>query len=328
MKTVQTEETEYATLNHCNGCSLCLLVCPIWQQTRDIRLTPHGIAKATQYGATPEQLEDFIRLCPLCGACEPICPQNIDLTDIILEMRGQLPQKENGLEQCIQTWTEAETIRPAKMVVSASTVFLAGKTLREQKKALSRILSLLRDHAALAEDDGWDIAIALESGMKIPVQRLERFLSPLYNVKKLVISDGIFYHTLRHWLPNVEIISLGKLLSSLKAIREKIEKTDFYVIESRTYHADYENLVKYYNQLALEQHCQLNLDLQRIAIPTTGMSVQRKFDLKVLDYQRQVEWLLRERDCSRIVTENWEDKEILEQFTDKPVLHLSELAYA
>jgi len=326
MKTVQVEEIQNSILNHCNGCSLCLLVCPIWQQTQDIRLTPHGFAKAIQQDASPEQLSNFISLCVLCSACEPICPQQIELVDIILEIRGKLIQKDSIVEQNVQKWMETEAIRPARMVVSASTVFLAGKTLRVQEKPLSRILSLLRDHAALAEDDGWDIAIALELGMKIPVHRLDRFLSPLYNVKKLVISDGIFYHTLHYWLPNIEIISLGRLLSSLKTIRKRIKKTDFYVIETRTYHADYENLVKYYHQLALEQHCQLNIDLQRVAMPTIGMSVQRKFDLKVLDYQRQIDWLLHERKYSRIITESWEDKEIFEQFTDKPVLHLSELA--
>ena len=35
----------------CSGCSLCLLACPVWRQTRDIRLTPHGRAKALQHGA-------------------------------------------------------------------------------------------------------------------------------------------------------------------------------------------------------------------------------------------------------------------------------------
>jgi ferredoxin len=36
----------------CSGCSLCLLVCPVWRATRDIRLTPHGRAKALQHGAS------------------------------------------------------------------------------------------------------------------------------------------------------------------------------------------------------------------------------------------------------------------------------------
>jgi formate hydrogenlyase subunit 6/NADH:ubiquinone oxidoreductase subunit I len=326
MKTIKN--TQSTNLNNCNGCNLCLLVCPIWQHTHDVRLTPHGVAKSVQNGAKPEQLKNFIRLCPMCGACEPICPQRIDLTNSILHLREEWTERDKTLEQNIHTWMQEESIRPPKLRATAATLLLTSKILREQSKVLSQIMSLLRDHAALAEDDGWDIAIALELGMKIPVQRLERFLSPLHSVKKLIVSDGIFYKFLRRWLPSVEIIGLGKILSSLKEVRKRIEKTDLYIIESRTYHADYENIVNYYTHLAIERQCQFNVDLQRIAIPTMGMNVQRQFNLAGFDYQKQIDWLLQGRDFSRILTESWEDKEILMQFTEKPVLHLSELAFS
>ena len=43
------DNADYAA---CSGCSLCLLVCPVWRRRRDdLRLTPHGRAKALQHGA-------------------------------------------------------------------------------------------------------------------------------------------------------------------------------------------------------------------------------------------------------------------------------------
>ena len=31
----------------CSGCSLCLLVCPVWRRTRDLRFTPELVQIAT-----------------------------------------------------------------------------------------------------------------------------------------------------------------------------------------------------------------------------------------------------------------------------------------
>src|SRR4051794_16601654 len=75
----------------CHGCSLCLLACPVWRQKRDVRLTPHGRAKALQHGATPSDLRASIASCTLCGACEPACPESIPLMDMILDLRRQEP---------------------------------------------------------------------------------------------------------------------------------------------------------------------------------------------------------------------------------------------
>ena len=58
------------TYSSCHGCDLCLLGCPVWHATRDVRLTPHGRAKALQHGATPADLRESIASCTLCGACQ------------------------------------------------------------------------------------------------------------------------------------------------------------------------------------------------------------------------------------------------------------------
>ncbi|MFA6311783.1 MAG: hypothetical protein WCV99_16735 [Sterolibacterium sp.] len=74
----------------CSGCALCLLVCPIWRQTRDIELTPLGCCKALQHGAAIEDLAAAAQWCNLCGACAPVCPERIDLPGMMGSMRRRL----------------------------------------------------------------------------------------------------------------------------------------------------------------------------------------------------------------------------------------------
>ena len=76
----------------CSGCSLCLLVCPVWRCTRDLGMTPHGRAKALQHGASAADIAVSIESCTLCAACEPACPEEIDLVGMMLDLRRQLPR--------------------------------------------------------------------------------------------------------------------------------------------------------------------------------------------------------------------------------------------
>ncbi|MCK9388644.1 MAG: 4Fe-4S dicluster domain-containing protein [Sulfuritalea sp.] len=184
----------------CSGCSLCLLVCPVWRQHRDPRRTPEYLLKALQCGASAEELAGIVEACPLCGACVPVCPERVDLVGLIADLR--------------------------------------------------------RSAAA-----------------------------PM---------------------------SHGAALSRNAALRRKLRATDLYVIEPRAYHADYERLVKYYDQLQVETGCSFNLDLQRIAIPAQG----------------QVAWILRGRQATRVVCESRDDCAVFAAACDLPVVHITELVEA
>ena len=76
----------------CSGCGLCLLVCPVWRLSREPGHTPRGRAKALQHGASIAELAGAIESCALCGACEPVCPENIDLVEMVVDLRRQLPR--------------------------------------------------------------------------------------------------------------------------------------------------------------------------------------------------------------------------------------------
>ncbi len=283
----------------CSGCSLCRLVCPMWRAHRDPRFSAEGLAKARQNGATAAALADAAYACCLCGACDPVCPENIDLTGMILDLRREAPRAASAVAS------------PAPDAPPAGALLLPGPELRANPALLARVETLLG--FACTEDDGVDIALALETGGEIDPARRRKFLDGLAG-RTLVVGDGLLLRTLRRWLPGARLQSLGEALSGLVAIRRRLASADFYVIEPRAYHADYERLVGHYDRLRAETGCALNLDLQRIAIPASG--------------EAEVRWMLQGRRPARIFVESLADRAVFMRACDIPVLHIAELAEA
>lgn len=296
-----------ARRNHasCSGCSLCLLVCPVWRRTHDPRMTPEGRAKALQHGATAKDIEASVESCTLCGACEPVCPEQIDLVGMTLDLRQRL--REVTSAQPAPASIASRSMRPARP--EARTVaFLPGAALQARPEALAKVAGLVR--AQVGADAGIDIARALESGDPVPRERLEAFLAPLQDVGTLIVEDGLWLRHLALWLPKARALGLGEALSALSSVRAGLRKNDLYIIEPRSYHRDYERLVGHYDRLQAERGCVFNLDLQRIAIPAAG----------------QTDWILKGRAVDRIVVERSEDGVAFLARGTHSVVHLSELA--
>jgi ferredoxin len=303
----------------CSGCSLCLLVCPMWRRNRDISLTAHGYAKALQHGADAKDIAKELWSCTLCGACDPVCPEQIDVTGMILKLRRRLAHPE---EQTLQARMEAEAARPLKIEHTAAKL-LPDQALRDSPDLLARIADRLG--IPVAEDDGADIALALEAGVVIPPQRLQRFLAPWRGLKKIIIADGLLLKHLKQLLPAMNFVTLGEALSTNATVRRSLRATDLYVIEPRAYHADYQRLVKHYDRLRAESGSAFNLDLQRIAIPVTSRSLSQRLGLMAPDDDAQARWVLHGRSISRIVVESLEDRAALEKISDVPIVHLADL---
>ena len=287
----------------CSGCSLCLLVCPVWRETRDPRLSPEGRAKALQHGAPVGELAASAKACRLCGACEPVCPERIDLIGMTLDLRARLADDE--AVHAMHSRMKAVESRPP---AGGTTVFLPGPALRARPDRLAKISSLLG--ATACADDGEDIAHAVAAGIDVPGERLQSFLAHLSGAKSIIAEDGLWMRALRAWLPGVRLAGLGEALGKLDSVRRALRRTDLYVIEPRAYHGDYERLVKHYDRLRAERGCAFNLDLQRIAIPAAG----------------QADWILKGRTVERIVVERQDDAEAFAQLGRYPVVHLAELA--
>jgi len=299
------------THSSCSGCDLCLLACPVWRQTHDVRLTPHGRAKALQHGATAADIGASVSSCTLCGSCEPACPEDIPLVDLILDLRRQNP---------LAAFSVAAAAAAAS---SGATLLLPDPALRSDTERLQRIAALLA--AGIAQDDGTDIGLALEAGAAIPPARLAGFLKGLAGARRVVVASGLLLRRLREWLPDLKVEALGEALTRLPAVRAKLRPRDLYVIEPRAFHHDHARLIGHYDGLRATLGLEMNLDLQRLAIATTASSAQRGLGLRALDAEDQARWILEGREFERVVVEDAHDCAVFAAVTDRPVLHVGDL---
>jgi ferredoxin len=299
----------------------------MWRRQRDPRFSPEGLAKGLQCGATAADLAAPVDACALCGACDPVCPEGIDLSGLVMDLRRKLASS-----------SPAATPRPAALddlhlrlrqgraatsVVSrAAPLLLPGPDLRADAALLARVQALLG--LALLEDDGDDIAQALELGVEIPPARLQAFLE-LLRGHSIVAADGLLLRQLRRWLPGSQRMGLGAALSTRAAVRSNLGAGDLYVIEPRAYHGDYERMVGFYDRLQRETGCSFSLDLQRIAIPALAPSRSSRLGTACGDDDAQAKWILQGRKPTRIVVESLADRAAFRRVCDLPVVHLAEL---
>jgi len=91
--------SELKSYTDCQGCSLCVLPCPMWREHRDVMFSPQGMAKAMQAGAQAEDLREPLRSCIQCGACDVMCPESIDLSAMIAHARQKLALPEDNQQE-------------------------------------------------------------------------------------------------------------------------------------------------------------------------------------------------------------------------------------
>lgn len=307
----------------CSGCSLCVPVCPVWRNARDLRMSPEGRVRALQHGATIAELADSVDACAFCGACEAVCPENIDLLGVVRNLRAQLPDS-------IARSTLRERLQAAGNRRSPATTgrnwLIPGAVLRSRTSLLDAAAQLL--DASIAASLADDISLAIETGLDIPPDVLEQFLTPLRAAKRIVVADGTLHSHLRAWVPGVVAVPLGEQLSLRPAVRRLLQPGDMYLIDARSYHADYERLVMHYHRLREERGIHLNLDLQRIAVPASVVGLRQRLGERTVDDAEHVRWILKGRQVKRVIAERIEDQEAFARHSGIPVLHITELAGA
>lgn len=305
----------------CNSCGLCTLPCPIWQQSNDTLLTFAGRARALQGGAKIEEIKNSVEACILCGSCEAACPMGIRTVDITLKLRAAINRKNE----------EMATQRYNAQTLTETTLLLPNAALLADKKTLKLTTSLL--NIPLAQDNGQDLLLFLlkkfETGLLPEAEMLEGFLRRLIRLRQVVIADGLFKCYTRALIPELhtDIISLGEALLRLPAIKNALKPTDLYIIEARSYNIDFKWCMPFYTKISKQTGCRMNLDLQRIAIPTGGCintETGNEFRPKSTG---QIRWILEGQSFDRIVVESVEDIELFKKSVENiPVIHVAELA--
>ena len=291
----------------CHGCGLCSMVCPVYQQGGDVMHTPHGWARRMQSAGELDPEE--VMVCMLCGACAPVCPQDIDMMQMLVAYR-----------QDTQDHTPVAALAEAPARQKGKVVFIGDRCCADDAAYREKILHLLHgQHAVMASDQGQDISEAMQAGRKVSHARLHQFLGTLQGVKKIIISDGLLQMLIRDKLPQISMESLGRLISSHTEVRRRITADDYYVLDSQSYHADYERAVLYYDNLQQQTACELSRDLHRLAMPTGALSSSR------FSQPGQVEWLMAGRKARRIIVESLADYYLLAEQCDRPVVHITEI---
>lgn len=306
-----------ATHADCSGCGLCVLVCPPWRATRDQEMTPHGRAKALQHGATASDIAASVESCTLCGACEPICPENIPIVDLTLELRRSL------CADVVDAAPVSVAVDPASPL---PTVFIPDAALRGAPGTLNRTVKALGGEGAVsvASDDGSDIAAMIESGGLVPEARLGAFLAPLARVSTVIVASGLLMRRLRSWLPKTTIASLGSVLRDRGALKS-LRADDLYVIEPRAFHAEHAGQVLKYDDLRAATGCAMNLDLQRLAISPVAYGVRTQGAAPTPQDIEQAYWIMKGRAVKRVVVEDLADRAAFEA-AGMPVVHIADLA--
>ncbi len=310
----------------CSGCGICTLSCPVWWETRDVWFTPHGRARALQGGATAEDVADSVFRCRMCGACEPACPEQVDILELVRELRLELTEKGKN------PFNVPPSLEPHGSVAESSARtkgrrLLAGPDLQANPGLLERVVESLGgpSRVHVATDDGCDIAWAYEAGVPLDEDRVGRFLESLGSVRELIVVEGILHGFLREKRPGIRLRGLADALLDNDAIASSLGPRDLLVIDARAYHADHAGLARRFTGLRSRTGCRINLDLQRLAIPTGAESLQARGNAR-RGSETSIAWLLEGRDVDRIVVESPLDLEALRHATNATVVHLASLA--
>ena len=87
--------------------------------------------------------------------------------------------------------------------------------------------------------------------------------------RELIVIEGILHRPLRGWRGATRPrTSRRRCWTAKRFIKAALGPRDLLVIESRAYHADHASLVRLFDRMRSRTGCQMNLDLQRLAIPT------------------------------------------------------------
>ncbi len=301
-------------MDTCNGCAVCTLSCPVWGQTHDLLMTFCGRMRLAQGGATADDLRESAMACVLCGSCEPVCSFGMDTISRTIELKVEVARLSGG--------ESSGGAKHSKVKRADGNVLLANSFLRKHKDQLERTLSMLGPDLSEHMDNGEDISTAMESGGTVSSERYERFLGLLARANEIVTNDGLLYRLLLQSSLSARILGIGEAMISNAGITDMVNSHDLYIIDSRTYHADFERLVVMYDDLRKRTGCMTNLDLHRVATPTGASSLA---GVGVVDPVKQAKWILEGRPARRIIVEKLEDMAPFEQASDVPVIFVSEL---
>ena len=83
-------------MTDCAKCGACLTVCPVYQVTGRESLTARGKLHLFERLTSQEQTAEYAKIvsaCLLCGACNDVCPRQVDILALVIAARQKLPSR-------------------------------------------------------------------------------------------------------------------------------------------------------------------------------------------------------------------------------------------
>jgi len=87
-------------IKRCSDCNVCLEVCPTYIATGNLAFSPKGRLKTAQSVIEKDEIiqetvTSFYN-CPKCAACEVACPEKIEVSKIVAEVRNKIVENGKG----------------------------------------------------------------------------------------------------------------------------------------------------------------------------------------------------------------------------------------
>jgi ferredoxin len=242
--------------------------------------------------------------CALCGACDPVCPEGIDLTGMIMDLRGELelPPEPDALQ-----------------VAYGQAAAMAGPPHRGRRAAAARRRPARRCRTAgrvqallglgLAADDGADLAVALEIGGDIDPARRRRFLDAS-TAARWWSATACCWPPCAAGCPGAPAgpgRGAGQSAGAASPYRQRrllCHRGARLPCRPRAPRRPLRRLRK-------ESGCAMNLDLQRIACRRAPAAIPACAWAAAAEDLAQARWLLQGRQPARIVVEDPADRELL-----------------
>lgn len=321
MSTMSTTNKESDKKDYlaCTGCGLCALPCPTWVQFQNISYTPWGRAKALQGGATAAEIIEDVASCLLCGACQSVCPENIDIIEQELKLRNELHSSEKSPFRFSE---KLEEIIFENQKITGQ-IYLTSKKI--PKEDIKIHTAFTKQNIKFLEIPVPKFPVDLEMGKSIDHDLLNDFIFNLSHTDLIITDNSWWYRLLLNHFSGKKVLSLGEWLIKNKKIQNNIQENDFYWIDSRIFHNNYEKLVLLYNSLKEETLCTFNWTLQRSAQPLGSQAIASNSENFEFNIKTQYEWVIQGRKINRIIVENKSEWEWLRENATFPVFHISEL---
>lgn len=87
-------------IKKCTDCDACLSVCPTYEVTGDLLFSPKGRLKTAEGALGKKEITGETVTasysCPKCGACEAVCPEKIEISRIVAEVRNSIVESGKG----------------------------------------------------------------------------------------------------------------------------------------------------------------------------------------------------------------------------------------